>query len=325
MTRLKYNYYILIRNLLRYLPAKIIVLICSFLLIPIFTQVLEVKEVSIYLVGIQLLNLFCTFSSDWIAKGVLRFYAKFKIENRLDEFFSSIISISVFVYTVILILFFVLKDFVHSNFAVSNIIFALIILLVLPCGLRQILYQIVRIKNKPLFYTISIIFYQLTFVGTFLFLVNYSQKAFIIIIAMILAMVCVDLYLIKSLKIKKIKFVLPQKNIIFSVLKYALPLVVTNVLYWLLLNSPLLIFQNSKNYISSASLSISMTISNLVITAIAALFLFVAFPLFVKEFELNKSIRQYYTNFIQLYLFLLMPLVATFSLFAKDIVNSLKR
>ena len=110
MTRLKYNYYILMQNILRYLPAKFTVILCSFLLIPIFTLVLDAKEVSIYLVSIQLLNLFCTFSSDWIAKGVLRFYTKYKIEDRLKEFFSSIFFISVIAYLLILILFFVFKN-----------------------------------------------------------------------------------------------------------------------------------------------------------------------------------------------------------------------
>lgn len=308
------------QNLLRYIPAKLVVILFSFLLIPIFTQILNVKEVSIYLLGVQLLNLFCTFSSDWIAKGVLRFYTKYKIEDRLDEFYSSIIFISALVYLIILILFFILKNLVYINLMISNSLFALVILLILPTGTRQILYQLVRIKNRAKLYTMSIIFYHIIFMAIFLFLVNYIQSAFSIILAMILAMICVDYYLIKSLELKKNGIIKPKTDIIINVLKYALPLVLTNILYWLLLNSSLLFFQNSKNYLYSASISISMTISNIVITSIAALFLFVAFPLFIKDFEKNKNIKKYYTNFIQLYLYILMPLVAIFCFFSKDIV-----
>lgn len=321
MTRLEYNYHILIRNILKYLPAKITIILCSFLLIPIFTLILDTKDISIYLIGIQLLNLFCTFSSDWIAKGVLRFYTKYKIDNRIIEFFSTIFFLSCLVYAIILVLFFILKDIIYSNLVIPNSIFALVILLILPTGIRQVLYQLVRIKNKAILYTMSIIFYHTIFIAIFLLLVKYYQSALSIILAMILAMICVDCFLIKSLGIKKCNLVKPQKDIILNFLKYALPLIITNVLYWLLLNFSLLIYQNSKNYIYSASLSISMTISNLTITSIAALFLFVAFPIFIKNFESKKNIKQYYTNLIQLYLLILLPLVGTFCLFAKDFVS----
>ena len=60
------------------------------------------------------------------------------------------------------------KDLLTSKLAFSQFIFTLTILLVIPCGIRQALYQILRAKNRYMLYTGSIILYQLLFIAGFL-------------------------------------------------------------------------------------------------------------------------------------------------------------
>ena len=84
------NYSSIIKDLLNYLPSRGLIILNFIVLIPLFTQVLDKKQMSIYLIAIQILNLILTCSFDWISKSVLRFYEKYKIQDKLDEFLSSV-------------------------------------------------------------------------------------------------------------------------------------------------------------------------------------------------------------------------------------------
>ena len=145
---IKKNYYLIFNNIMTYLPSRILIILNSVIIIPLFAYFLSEKQISIYLIALQALNLMCTCSFDWITKAVLRFYEKYNIKNSLNVFFSSIFWLSAVVYILIFISYFTFKDLILEKFAVDNISFLFTILLVLPCGIRQFLYQILRARNQ---------------------------------------------------------------------------------------------------------------------------------------------------------------------------------
>lgn len=293
----------------------------SFFIIPLLTHILNTKEVSIYLIALQILNLICTLSFDWIAKAVLRFYEKYDLQERQNEFLSTIFWLSVFVYLIVFALYIFSKDILTTRFAVSNIVFALTIILVIPCGIRQALYQILRTKNNYMLYTASIIIYQLLFIAGFLALTNLLSNAAAIILAMIAAIMMIDIYIFYSLNLKtQIKFIF-NKKMLFETMKYALPLVLTSFCYWALFHTPKLIFQSSGQYLNTSVFGIAWTLATNTLNPIASLFMFVNFPLIIKNFEHNKNIKTYVTSVIQIYLFILFPLLAGICFFSSDIVN----
>ena len=316
-----YNYRLIFKSLVQYLPAKVIVILNSFLIIPLLTYFLDVREVSIYVISLQILNILCTCSSDWISKALLRFYEKYSIINEQDTFMSTLFQLSLFVYLLLCVILFIFHESIEKNFAVTSAVLCLIGFLLIPCAVRQNLYQILRIKNKYDLYTVSIIIYQLIFIVLFVSIAGILPNAYGIVFAMITAMTVINIYIIKSLPfkhnlLKKIDF-----NILKEILKYGLPLILTNACYWFILNIPKFIFQTKKMYIESSVLGLGWTIVANVIEPIAGLFIFVNFPILVKYFEHNKNIKLYFTNIFQLYFYIILPLVFCLCFYSQNIVE----
>ena len=319
--RIFYNYSLILKNLVQYLPSRGIIILNSFLIIPLFTHILNAKEVSIYLVALQILNLICTCSFDWIAKSVLRFYEKYNLQNKSEIFFSTVFWISVFVYIFVSALYLMCKGVLLTKFSVTDSVFFLTVLLVIPCGLRQILYSILRIKNHYGLYTLSIILYQFIFIAAFLGIVNILPNATSIILAMSFAVFCIDLVVMYSIRFAfPISFVV-DKDIIIEIFKYSLPLIITNVCYWFVFHSARLIFQFLNQYLNTSVMGVAWSLASNTITPIAGLFMFVNFPVIIKNFERRKYIKTYFTNVIQFYLHLLFPIIGVFCFFSKDITQ----
>ena len=186
---IKNNYHFIFTNVMTYLPSRLLIILNSVIIIPLFTYFLDEKQMSIYLIALQVLNLMCTCSFDWITKAVLRFYEKYNIRNTLNLFFSSIFWLSVIVYIIIFISYFTFKDLILEKFAVDNTSFLYTILLVLPCGIRQFLYQILRARNEAKLYTLSILLYQLAFILLFFAITKIIPDAHGVLLAMIIAIV----------------------------------------------------------------------------------------------------------------------------------------
>ncbi len=316
-----YNYSLILKNIAQYLPSRILVILSSFFILPIFTHILDVKEVSIYLISLQILNLFCTCSFDWISKAVLRFYEKYRLQKRLNIFFSTIVIISGFIYFFIGIIYIFSKNIFISKFAISNSIFILLPLLAIPCGIRQFFYQICRLKNAYMLYTVSIILYQLIFITGSLWIVNYIHNATGIILSMFCSIILIDVLLFFRLReYHKIKLTF-NSSIITEILKYGTPLVITNILYWLILYTPNMMFQNSAMYLSASIMGSALAIINYTIQPFASLFSFINFPVVVKHSERNNQIGTYHTSTVEMYLIILLPAIFCFILYSGEIAS----
>ena len=264
---------------------------------------------SIYLVSIQVLNLVCTTSSDGIGKVVLRFFEKYKLQNKLEDFFSSILWLSAIIYILIWGFYIFSHDYIYQKFAINNLTFIIILLLVIPCGIRQFLYQILRVYNKVSLYTFSIILYQITFIIFIITLVKKFPNANTVLLAMTLAIVFIDFYIIKKISIPfNIKLYI-DRNIISEILRYTIPLFFTNACYWVLLNISKFIFQYMQEYDNTAISGATASFANLVLQPLATVFIFSSFPVIVKKYELRKKLRIYYTNLVQLYCAVFIPLI----------------
>jgi len=315
------NYSSIIKDLLNYLPSRGLIILNFIVLIPLFTQILDKKQMSIYLIAIQILNLILTCSFDWISKSVLRFYEKYKIHDKLDEFLSSVFWLFIIVYLIIIVSYFIFKDILLQKFSISNTVFLYVILLLVPCGVRQFLYQILRLKNHYKLYTFSIAMYQVSFILLFFGLFNIFPNANAILIAMNIAITLIDFILYRIISIDlKLKYYI-DFSILGEILKYALPLVVTNACYWGIFHISKLIFQNMGQFDNTAIFGVGLTASEYFVTPLLTLFIFVTFPFIIKRFETNDDLKPYFTNIVQLFYIILSPIIAIFCLFPKEITT----
>ena len=314
------NYYSIIKSILSYLPSRALIILNSILIIPLLTGLLEPKEMSIYFIAIQLLNLLCTCSFDGIGKAVLRFYEKYKINNSLDNFFSNILWLSIFSYCIICAIYLIAHNIISEKFAIGSSALILTLILVIPCGIRQVLYQILRIKNRPDIYTMSIIFYQIIFIISVLYLTKIIiPKTDIVLATMAFAVAAIDIYIIYNITPSfKIEYKL-DKNILGEIFKYIIPLFFTNFGYWFILHFLKFEFQNLHQYLNTAIIGASWLIANSFIQPLVALFIFATFPIIIKRFEHNYPVKTYFTNICQLYMFIFIPILSVFCLYSKEI------
>ena len=80
------HYFFILKSFLNYLPSRLLVILNALLIIPFFAHILSKSEMGTYNLCVGLLALTCTVTSDWIAKAALRFYEKYKIQDRLVSF-----------------------------------------------------------------------------------------------------------------------------------------------------------------------------------------------------------------------------------------------
>ncbi len=317
---IKKNYYLIFNNIMTYLPSRILIILNSVIIVPLFAYFLDEKQISIYLIALQILNLICTCSFDWITKAVLRFYEKYNIKQALSTFFSSIFWLSVIVYIFIIICYFAFKGLILERFAVDNMSFLFTTLLVIPCGIRQFLYQVLRVRNQAKLYTLSILLYQLSFIVLFFAITRIVPNAHAVLFAMLVAIIFIDIYIIRSIYLNyKIEYRIDTR-ILSEVLKYALPLIITNTSYWAILNYSKLIFQNMHEFLNTAITGISWMLSGNIIQPLVTVFTFASFPVLIRKFELKRLYKSYFTNILQLYCFLLLPILCIFCYFSKEIV-----
>lgn len=316
------NIFPIFNSFLSYLPSRFLVILNSIIIIPFFANILSTTEMGIYQLIIGMLNLVCTCSTDWITKSALRFYEKYKIQNKLPEFYSNIIFISVATYLIIIILYFLLSNYISEKYFIAKDTLALLLVLLIPCGIRQFLYQMLRIFNKPFLYTFSIIMYQCAQILFFLTLFKFLGNVKAILISMTIGMVIIDIYIIRILKFKtelKFKF---EYGLFKEALQYSLPTIITNSGIWLLLHMNKYTFQRMEMFNYTAISAIAWMYISYILTPILSTFLFANFPLIIKKYEEHKKIKNLTTNTIKLYCNLFLPLICTFVFYSKEIANT---
>ena len=315
------NYILILKKLSDYLLSRILIIINSLIIIPFFAHIMSSNQMSVYQIAVETLNLICTCSFDWVSKAALRFYQKFKIKNKLNEFLSTLIFIGVLVYLIIIILAFVFKNKYCTMFSVPPSIFYITLFLLIPCGIRQFLYQILRVLNRHKLYNFSILFYQFALLFLFLTLIHFTDKLTSVLTAMCAGMLIIDVYILKQIDLNyKLSFV-PDNSVVREVLKYSLPTIATNIALWGVLNINKFVFQNHDMFLQTAVAGLSWMLGNSIIKPFLTLFLFAVFPLIINRYELNKDIKPFFTNTIQLYCALFIPALSALCYYSNILVK----
>lgn len=316
-----YTYLKIFKNTLSYVPSKILVMLSSLIIVPLFSHVLEAKEMSMYFIAIQFLNILCTCSSDWITKSVLRYHERYNMKDMLEEFYSSIFGLTLIAHFIVISLYFLFKDAIQLHFGIDTATFVLVVTLVIPCGIRQLLYQYLRVKNNSFLYTLSIFLYQLIFILLFLLLVKNVQDATSILVAMNIAIFVIDIYILKKIDFNLSFKISLKKHIWVETIRYALPLVLTNISYWLVLHFSKLYFQNSSMFLYTSIMGFSLILVYNIIQPVGSVFMFAGFPELVSKYEHKQRILPYWTKLLQLYVLCILPLTITFCFYFNEITK----
>ena len=320
--KLSKDYNFIFKTFLKYLPSRACIIINSILILPFFAYILTSKEMATFQLLIVILDLICTYTTDWIAKSTLRFYEKYRIDDKLAEFYSYIITITGCMYILIIATYCTIGDFVSSHFFISKELLLVILFLIIPCGIRQFLYQLLRVFNRPFLYAFSIILYQLIHLCTFLILFNFFDNVKALLISMILAIIIIDIYIIRKISLNiKWKFILDH-NLAKEIVKYGLPTVITSFSLWLIAHVNKFIFQQAGLFHLTAISGLAWAYCSYIFKPLFSTMLFSMFPIIINKFEHKVNTIDLTTRTIQLYNALFIPIISTFTIFSKEIVQT---
>ncbi len=315
------NYSIILKSFLSYLPSRILVILNALFIVPIFAYFLNSQEMSIFQISIGILNFLCTISTDWVAKSVLRFYEKYKYSGELDNFFSSIMLLEIITYGFIFILYFMFRNFAAEKFSVPQNIFFMVLILVIPCGIRQMFYQLLRIQRKTFLYTVSIIIYQIALLLLFFAFSPFLNRVTSLLTAMTFGICLIDFVILFKLKLNEklnLKF---DKSILKNIIIYAIPLVLTNVCIWIILHFGKFVFQFNNDFANTALVGVAWYFVTSALAPLFSLLLFAVFPVVVKKFEKNYKIKDFMSSVLNSFIILFLPFVCVFLFYSFDIAK----
>lgn len=315
------NYSNIMAIFLSYLPSRFLVVFNSLIIVPVLAHLLTTNEIGIFQLSIGILNLVCTCSTDWIAKSALRFYERYSGSNKLDEFFSNLTILTLALYVIILFGFIFFSDFVTAKLFIPKSVLILTLFIVIPAGIRQFLYQMLRVLNRPFLYTFSIVLYQISLLALFLLCTGFMPNVFAVLTGMIIALIIIDIYIINQINFKiEFKFVI-NSSILADCLKYALPQIITNTSIWSILNINKFIFQYNHFFSDTAVAGVAWLLVTGLLTPVFSTFLFAVFPTIIQKFETKNRIKPFVTNTIQLYCALFIPIASLFCYYSKDLTR----
>lgn len=313
------DYSVIFKSFLRYLPSRLLVVLNSLVIVPIFAYFLSTSEMSIFQISIGILNLVCTASTDWIAKSVLRFYEQYKRFNKTDRFFSNIVLFELIGFVAVFISFFLFKDIICAKFYITQKVLFITLILVIPCGIRQMLYQLLRIMRKTVLYTFSIVIYQITLLLLFLAFTRFSNDVMTILLAMTFAVCFIDLLILFKLKLKENLSFNFNEKLAKKIIIYAIPLVFTNICIWSMLHFGKFIFQFNKDFVGTALVGTAWFFVSSVLTPLFSLLIFAIFPTIIRRFEKKYSVKNFMKAVLNSYIVMFFPFVAIFIFYFKEI------
>lgn len=323
MNNINRNQYLISVDFFRYLPSRFYVITNILFILPLFSKTLSVNEMGIFQIGISLLNLICTIFFDWVSKSVLRFYNESKLKNELKTFFSNIFILFIINYLILLILYILFQEQLCKILHTNNVTIISIMILVIPCIIRQFLYQMLRLLNKTILYTVSIIVYQILLVAITLILIqNKIHNVTAIFTAMAIAITIIDILIVKYISSKVNFCITNYKNqFVLKFLKYGIPLVCTNFFIWSLLNYNKYYFRIAGDFNATGELALAAFITGSILTAIFSTLLFAIFPRIIKRYATKRPIKPILTDTIKLYFVYFLPITMLFCLFPQSILN----
>lgn len=313
------NYSVIFKSFLRYLPSRLLVVLNALVIVPIFAYFLSTSQMSIFQISIGILNLACTASTDWISKAVLRFYEQYKRFNRTDRFFSNIILIELIAFAGIFISYFLFKNIICEKLYITHEVLLITLILVIPCGIRQMFYQLLRIMRKTVLYTFSIVIYQISLLLLFFAFSRFVNDVMTILLAMTFAVCFIDFLILYKLNLKdnlKFKF---NKNLARKIVIYAIPLVFTNICIWAMLHFGKFVFQFNKDFVGTAVVGTAWFFVSNVLTPLFSLMIFAIFPTIIRRFEKKYGVKEFMKAVLNSYIVMFLPFVFVFVFYFKEI------
>ena len=313
-----------IKDLVKYLPSMVVPALIGLIAIPIIAHLFSPEDYGQYiLVKITISVLLIIIG--WLSMSILRFYPEYEKNDRIDEFYYTVVKLlflSVFVvgflfYIVLLILKESVDRSLYSLMLIGLSIFVF-------NAVFDVLLNFLRIRREVNSYNFFRVWNSIASLGlgvllVLLFGMGVEGLLWGMLISLFFALPFLWKRTVKYFTINN-EF---SKTLSLVMFKYGIPLMVGNLAAWVLSLSDRYILKIFYTAREVGIYSLSYAVSEKSVLFLSSLFLLASRPLGMRIWEREKEdvAKEYITNITRLYLVLSIPMVVGLSVLGRLIIN----
>ncbi|MBN1694609.1 lipopolysaccharide biosynthesis protein [candidate division WOR-3 bacterium] len=313
-----------VRDLLKYLPSMVVPALIGLVTIPIVAHFFTPEDYGQYiLVKITISVLLIIIG--WLSMAILRFYPEYEKNNRIEEFYSTVVKLLFLSVFIVVFLFYVVLSLLKKSIDSSLYSLMLIGLSIFVFNaVFDVLLNFLRIRREVNAYNVFRVWESVASLGLGVFLVFFiGMDVEGLLWGMLISLFFALPFLWKS----AVKYFAMSsgfsKKLSLEMFTYGVPLMVGNLAAWVLSLSDryiLNIFYTSREV---GIYSLSYAVSEKSILFLSSLFLLASRPLGMRIWENEREdvAKEYITNITRFYLILSIPMVVGLSVLGELIIN----
>ena len=307
-----------------YALAKLILGFLGFLAVVIYTRLLNPKEYGLYILAITAISIITSMCFEWLNKSILRFFEKYKQNQCLPKFISTVTYSLIGIVIIVLVLWYLgvnfFRNHLDSDLVILLNIGGLVILTQAGYTLVLSLRQVAQESSKYAIRSILNAIVKLTIAICFLCFFRIGPKG--ILLGMVISAGSIFIWDIFSLYHKyQVKACCFSKKLLKNLLAYGLPLIGLSVGSYILAAADRYMIEYFLTTDDVGIYSAGYNLSSTIIQLPIVILLLAAYPVIVETFEKEKEKETILllNKIIAIYFIFLVPIIFGIAVLSKNI------
>lgn len=311
------------KDAFKYAPSKLIGMLMNLISVAIYTNLLLPKEYGLYMVAISVISFLAIIFSDWIGISALRFFKEFSNKHNIKSYFSTIFLLLTVNLCALYISGFFFFEPLKNFFKIPSEFLVLVFVLLIPIAIRALLFQILRAQIKPLTYTFSVIFNQISTIALAVIFIKYCHMGATAILAgMFLSIIFIDFVMIIFTKYyKAVQYESIHLNILSGLYKYGIPVAMSSIGMWLLTQSNRFVLQSLKGSEFNGLLGVGYNLTYSIMLPLFSILTLAAIPRLFNHYEDKIEIKPLITIIIGKYFLWFLPVTTFLCIYSQEVIK----
>lgn len=318
----------LFKDLAKYLPSYIIPAIVGIVAIPIITRLFSPEDYGNYVLVLAAVSILSAIATAWLCASIIRFYPAYKLDNRIEEFHSTIVKLSLISVIAISIVALSILYIVRSRTSPSFYLLMHIGLLVfIVTSVSSIFLSELRAKRQVTWYSFFTIWRSMAGLGFGITIVIVFHRGVEGLLWGSFLSIAIVLPLLWKFAIGKSSFKggSVHSSMTSEIAKYGFPIIVVNLASWIIMLSDRYVLGFFRGSAEVGIYSAGYTISQQSILIIASLFALASNPIAFNIWEKQgvEASQIFLTKLARYYLLIGFPATVGLTVLSKPVMHVL--
>jgi len=318
----------LVKDIAKYLPSYIVPAIVGILALPIITRLFPPDEYGNYVLVLVTVSILSAITTTWLSASIIRFFPTYKLNNRLREFYGTLIKLTLVSIAVISLIFwgilYLVEGYIPTGIC-SLMRIGLLVFIASSCS--TVLLSFLRAKRQVTWYSSFSIWSSVAGLGLGITLVMVSHYGVDGLLwgSFLSTAIAVPLLWKVAMGRPSFKEGRIRSSMTLEVARYGFPIVIVNIASWILSLSDRYVLELFRGSVEVGIYSASYTISEGTIFMIASLFMLASGPIGYRIWEGQgiEASREFLNKVSRYYLLIGLPATVGLSVLARPVIDVL--